>query len=175
MTPRGRSLRPAHNARRWQVPPANTGAILLRLRHRVGSSSALRSCNGQPRPMPCRYSSSRHVLLAPSLDPIEAREQAGFLDSQGRAVIIQARRSAHHPHDYELVALTAQPNRPFERPHRIAPALPDCPIYGETPRYEEPPDLEPIAMSPNGRAVFLVTCDEGSGQKGSQYLIRYTP
>jgi hypothetical protein len=26
-----------------------------------------------------------------------------------------------------------------------------------------------------GRAVLLATCEEGSGERGSQYLIRYTP
>jgi hypothetical protein len=102
-------------------------------------------------------------------------DQAGFLDSHGRAVIIQGRRSTHHPNHYELVALTAQPDRPFERPRPIAPALLDCPIDGETPQYEEPPYLEPIATSSNGRAVLLATCGEGSGQRASQYLIRYTP
>ena len=32
-----------------------------------------------------------------------------------------------------------------------------------------------IATSSSGRAVFYVTCEEGSHQEGSQYLIRYTP
>jgi hypothetical protein len=130
------------------------------------------------------FEASRGSVLGSFAKPIRLGEtpftlsefqQAGFLDSHGRAVIIQARRAAHRPNHYELVALTAQPDRPFGRPRPIAPALLDCPIDGGTPQYEAPPDLEPIATSPNGRAVLLATCGEGSGQGGSQYLIRYTP
>jgi len=65
-------------------------------------------------------------LMSPSI----SRQAAG---AYGRTVIIQARRAAHHPNHYELVALTAQPDRPFGRPRPIAPALLDCPIDGGTP------------------------------------------
>ncbi len=96
--------------------------------------------------------------------PLSESDFTGFLDSEGQAVIIQPRRAAHHFHGYELVALTAQSDRSFERPRPIASQLLDCGI-----------DKEAFVASPNGHAVLVVDCNEGSGQRGSQYLIRYTP
>ncbi len=94
----------------------------------------------------------------------------GFIDSHRRSVVLQRGPIAHHPYDFELDAFTAQWNRPFGRPQRIAPALRNCGL-----NEGEEIDIQPIATSSNGRAIFYLTCQEGSHQEGSQYLIRYTP
>lgn len=94
----------------------------------------------------------------------------GLIDSHGRSVVIQRGPIAHHPYDFELEAFTPQWDGPFGRPQRIAPMLRNCGLNeGGTI------EIQPIATSTNGRAVFYVTCEEGSHQEGSQYLIRYTP
>lgn len=96
---------------------------------------------------------------------LEDPRTTGFLDAQGRSVVIQRSPIAHHPFDFELDALTAQPNGPFGHPHPIVPGLRDCGLtLGE-----------PIASNLEGQAVFYVTGVEESPQAGSQYLIRYTP
>jgi hypothetical protein len=94
----------------------------------------------------------------------------GFIDSYGRAVLIQPDAVAHHSSHFELDAFTAQQNSPFAHRQQIAPMLRDCGLnLGETI------GIQPIATSPNGRAVFYATCEYGSHQEYSQYLIRYTP
>jgi hypothetical protein len=96
---------------------------------------------------------------------LEDPRPTGFLDARGRSVVIQRSPIAHHPFDFELDALTAQPNGPFGHPHPIAPGLRDCGLnLGE-----------PIASNLEGQAVFYVTGVEESPQAGNQYLIRYTP
>lgn len=95
---------------------------------------------------------------------------ASFIDSQGRSVVIQRGPVTHHPNAFELDAFTARLNGPFGRPQRIAPMLRNCGL-----NEGEESHIQPIATSPDGRAVFYLTCEEGSRQRGSQYLIRYTP
>jgi hypothetical protein len=96
-------------------------------------------------------------------------DTTGFIDPYGRSVVIQRGPVAHHSEDFELDAFTAQLSGPFGRPQRIAPTLRNCGL-------NEGGEIEAsIATSSNGRAVFYVTCGEGSHQEGSQYLIRYTP
>jgi hypothetical protein len=97
-------------------------------------------------------------------------EATGFIDSRGRSVIIHRGPVPHHPKAFELDAFTAPPHGPFRHTHRIAPSVRDCGL-----NLEEELDVQPIATSLNGQAVFYVTCGEGSHQEGSQYLIRYTP
>ncbi len=97
-------------------------------------------------------------------------ETVGLIDSHRRSLLINRGDVAHHPNEFDLVAFTARPARPFSRARRIAPSLHNCGLQGSGEL-----DLEPIASSPNGAAVFYLTCEEGSGQEGSQYLIRYMP
>ncbi len=97
-------------------------------------------------------------------------DTVGLVDSHRRSLLINRGDVAHHPNEFDLVAFTARPGRPFSRARRIAPSLHNCGLEGSGEL-----DLEPIASSPNGEAVFYLTCEEGSGQEGSQYLIRYMP
>ncbi|MHB1538296.1 MAG: hypothetical protein ACYCYN_07325 [Solirubrobacteraceae bacterium] len=97
-------------------------------------------------------------------------ETVGLIDSHRRSLMINRGDVAHHPNQFDLVAFTARPGRPFSRARRIAPRLHNCGLEGSGEL-----DLKPIASSPNGEAVFYLTCEEGSGQEGSQYLIRYMP
>jgi hypothetical protein len=95
---------------------------------------------------------------------------SGFIDARGRSLIIHRGPAVHRREAFELDALSDQPGRPFGRRVRIAPGLQDCGLNLGEEVY-----APPIASSPNGRAVFYVTCTDQEGQYASQYLIRYTP
>jgi hypothetical protein len=98
--------------------------------------------------------------------PYSDNKLNGFVDSRGRSVIVHPAPVPNHPTEFELVAFSAQSDRPFGATQRIAPALANYGLGGAA---------EPIATSPHGDAVFDVTDDEEGEQRRRQYLIRYTP
>ncbi len=94
----------------------------------------------------------------------------GFIDSRDRSLIIYQRPVNNRFETFEVDALLAQPGRLFGGRVRVASNLHNCTIsVGE---FDEPP----IANSPNGQAVFDLTCEEfEEGPNAGQYLVRYTP
>ncbi len=102
--------------------------------------------------------------------PFLEDQTSGFIDARGRSVILQQAPASDHRGGYELEAFAAPLGRPFAGPLRIAPSLRDCSLD-----VAEKADPHPIATSPDGRAILLATCEEGSHQRGRQYVIRYTP
>jgi hypothetical protein len=101
------------------------------------------------------------------------QQDTGFVDSQGRSIVVHRGLDARHPGQFEQQAFIADPNGPFKGPYRLAPELPGCSLNTGEER-----EIQPIATSPNGvRALLYVTCNEPGeregGRAGSQYFIRY--
>jgi hypothetical protein len=97
-------------------------------------------------------------------------DPTGFQDFRGRSVMIHEAPAVNRPRHFEIYAVIAQAHRSFGHLRQIAPGLRDCPL-----NIGEESEVKPVASSSNGQAVFYLTCEEESGRKGNQYVIRYTP
>jgi hypothetical protein len=96
-------------------------------------------------------------------------EATGFVDSQGRSIVVHRGPDTRHAGQFEQQAFIAAPNGPFRGPYRLAPELPGCSL-----NTGEDLDIQPIATSPNtAQAVLYLTCNEPGEREGPQYLIRY--
>jgi hypothetical protein len=89
-----------------------------------------------------------------------------FVDARGQSVIIY-RRPVPGSSANEAVAVTAAPGKRFGPPRPLVPNDKDCEPTGGGPF-----DGQPLALSPDGHAVFSVTCEAAQRE---QFLIRYTP
>jgi hypothetical protein len=73
------------------------------------------------------------------------QQDTGFVDSQGRSIVVHRGLDARHPGQFEQQAFIADPNGPFKGPYRLAPELPGCSLNTGEER-----EIQPTATSPNG-------------------------
>jgi hypothetical protein len=95
-------------------------------------------------------------------------DATGFIDGRGRAVIVYSRPARNRGSD-ELVAATTGPDQRFAPARPIAAGLGRC-----TFEREEEFNPLPLATSPDGHAIFEISCEGADGAE-HQYMVRYSP